>query len=199
MGARGLDTRETARMGYHTFDPDRADILEEPDRYMHLSAEELVGALGPSHRDLVLDLGSGTGFYTDDLAPHVGRILAVDVQPAMHRYYRAKGLPSNVDLLTAEIGALPIASQAIDAAISTMTYHEFAGAAATAEIARILRPNGRLVIVDWSADGPGDSGPSLAERYALETVVSELEQGGFTVELATNRIETLLVVATPSD
>ena len=48
-------------MGYHTFDVDRADALEDPDRFRYCSAEELIAALAVSPDAVVADLGSGTG------------------------------------------------------------------------------------------------------------------------------------------
>jgi hypothetical protein len=100
-------------MGHHTFDADRADALESAERrYSVLSVEELRRALDLSPDDTVIDLGSGTGFYTDDVAPHAGAVYAVA-------------------LLTAPINDIPIDSGCADGAFSTMTYHEFASPAAT--------------------------------------------------------------------
>lgn len=68
-------------MGFHTFDADQADRLEDAaSRYCYLSREELLDALAPSPTDTVADIGSGTGFYTDDVAPHVEYVYAVDAQ-----------------------------------------------------------------------------------------------------------------------
>jgi len=83
-------------MGFHTFDPAKADRLEDPSRYRFCSREELVGALDGETSHLV-DLGSGTGFYTRELAPFVDRISAVDIQPAMHELFSKNGVPANVD------------------------------------------------------------------------------------------------------
>jgi hypothetical protein len=44
----------------------------------------------------------------------------------MHDYYRKKGVPENVDLVTSGVDDLPLDSDSLDAAFSTMTYHEFA-------------------------------------------------------------------------
>jgi len=182
-------------MGFHTFPVERADALEDRSRYEHLSVEELLGLLDPDPEDVVADLGSGTGFYTDDVAPHVGRVLAVDVQRAMHERYRSKGVPENVHLLTAVGDALPVRDGALDAVFSTMTYHEFAGEAASAELARVLGPDGRLAIADWSAAGIGADGPPLAERYDAATAAEHLEAAGFTVERAADRRETFVLAA----
>jgi len=183
-------------MGHHTFDPDRADRLEGPDRYRHVSAEELLGALAPGSGETVLDVGSGTGFYTDDIAPAVGRVLAVDIQPAMHAHYREKGVPGNVAPVTAAADTLPFRTDGVDAAFSTMTYHEFATPDALAELARVLVPGGHLVVADWSGDGPGDAGPPVAERYAPPEVRDQFSESGLTLERLEERPETFLFVAT---
>lgn len=186
-------------MGFHTYDVANADRLEDAARrYRYCSAEELVEALALSGDDSVADLGSGTGFFTDDVARHASRVYAVDVQPAMHDYYGEKGVPHCVELVTASVEALPFADR-LDAAFSTMTYHEFYSEDALAAVARALHVDGRLVLVDWSADGDGDSGPPLDERFDLATVCGQLERQGFVVDRADDRPETWFVVARPGD
>lgn len=107
-------------MGYHTFDADRADKLEDAQqRCRFLSAEELRWALSPAGDETVADLGSG--FYTDDVAPAVDDVYAVDVQEAMHDYYREKGVPENVELVTSGVDELPLETDSLDATFSTMT------------------------------------------------------------------------------
>lgn len=182
-------------MGYHTFDIDRAEELEAPDRFRHCSAEELLAALAPSPDDVVADLGSGTGFYTDIVAPQVRAVRAVDVQPAMHDRYREKGVPAGVELVTARVDDLPFPDDALDAALSTMTYHEFAEEAALAELSRVVRPGGRVVTVDWTADGDGDAGPPTDERYRLGDAVSAFAAAGFRTVRAETRRETFVHVA----
>jgi ubiquinone/menaquinone biosynthesis C-methylase UbiE len=182
-------------MGFHTFDADRAEALEDASRYRYCSREELLSLLGVGAEAVVADLGSGTGFYTDDVAPHVGTCYAVDVQSAMHDHYREKGLPASVETVTAEVGDLPFADDALDAVFSTMTYHEFATPDSFAELARVVRPGGRVVTVDWSADGDGESGPPREERYALEDAVAGFSAAGFRVARAETRRETFVCVA----
>lgn len=183
-------------MGFHTFDADGADRLEDAARrYRYCSAEELLGALSLSGEERVADLGSGTGFYTDDVAPFAGTVYAVDVQEAMHEYYREKGVPSNVALVTAEVADLPFDDGGLDAAVSTMTYHEFAGEAALAEVGRVLAPGGRVVVVDWSANGRGTAGPPLDERFDVTAASEALASAGFEIESAVERPETFVVVA----
>lgn len=88
-------------MGYHTFDPANVERLERAEqRYRRLSVEELCWALDPAPDETVLDLGSGTGFYTDDLATRFDIVYAVDLQERMHAFYREKGVPDNVVQVT---------------------------------------------------------------------------------------------------
>ncbi|WP_135830299.1 class I SAM-dependent methyltransferase [Halorussus halobius] len=198
-------------MGFHTFDPASADRLEDESRYRYLSREELVGALAPGRRghtagasadaghavDLgrVADLGSGTGFFTDDVAPFATAVRAVDVQSEMHDVYRRKGVPENVELVTADVGDLPFADGELDAAFSTMTFHEFAGEGALGEVARVLGAGGRLVVADWSANGDGEGGPPADERFDRDEAVGLLDDAGFEVVRADERPETFFAVA----
>ena len=182
-------------MGYHTFDAGRADKLEDAQqRYRFLSAEELHWALSADSDETVADLGSGTGFYTDDVAPAVNHVYAVDVQEAMHDYYREKGVPDNVDLVTSAVDDLPFDSSSLDAAFSTMTYHEFASDEALSEIARVLRPGGTFTIADWAASGSGRNGPPVDERFSADEATNALRQNGFTIEFEAVRPETFLLV-----
>ncbi|WP_394742601.1 class I SAM-dependent methyltransferase [Natronococcus roseus] len=189
-------------MGFHTFPLERADELEDPSRYRYCSREELLELLAPTAEEAVADLGSGTGFYTDDVAPFAGTVYAVDVQSAMHDRYREKGAPENVEFVTSGVSTLPFAEDELDGAFSTMTHHEYAtppgsdsSDGALEELARVLRPGGRLVTVDWSGDGDGEDGPALEERFSLEEAVDGLEAAGFEVETARDRPETFALVA----
>jgi len=184
-------------MGHHTFNASRADKLERAGRrYRYLSAEELLWGLDLDGDQTVVDLGSGTGFYTDDVAPHAGLVHAVDIQPAMHEYYRDKGVPENVDLLTTGVSDLPFSDGSIDAAFSTMTYHEFASEAGLAEIHRMLAATGRLVVVDWAATGTGSAGPPVDERFTATEATDALREAGFRTDHVAVRPETFLIIAT---
>lgn len=183
-------------MNHHTFDPSSAEKLEDTVRYRYLSRDELVGALELTGDEAVVDLGSGTGFYTREVAPFARAVHAVDLQEAMHEYFRDAGIPDNVDLVTAGIDDMPLDADSHDAMYSTMTFHEFVSDAALAELRRILKPGGRLVIGDWSATGEGERGPPLEGRYTAGEAESSLESAGFDVEIAKERPETFFVTAT---
>ncbi|MFO8114686.1 MAG: class I SAM-dependent methyltransferase [Halorubrum sp.] len=182
-------------MGFHTFDASEAERLDRLDRYRWVSAEELVGPLVEAGVEVAADLGSGTGFYTDDVAPHVETVYGVDVQPEMHDRYRENGTPENVELVASDVADLPFADGELDGAFSTMTYHEFASDAAVAELARVVRSGGLVVTFDWAGDGTGEQGPPVEERFTADDAVAALEAAGFEVVSAATRTETFGVVA----
>ena len=111
--------------------------------------EAAIAALVPSDW-VVADLACGAGDVAVRLAPRVARVIAVDASPEMlaTARRRARGL-ANVELHEADLAALPLADAAVDAALLVLALtHVAAPAVALAEMARILRPGGRAVVVD---------------------------------------------------
>jgi ArsR family transcriptional regulator len=96
------------------------------------------------------DLGCGTGAVTEALAPFVGRVLAVDGSPEMLGAARERlGAFENVELRRGELETLPLDDRSLDAATLILVLHHLPdpGRVLT-EVARTLRPGGRLLIVD---------------------------------------------------
>jgi ArsR family transcriptional regulator len=103
----------------------------------------------------VADLGCGTGAVAAELAPRVRRVIAVDQSAEMLRAARRRvGKLRNVEIHEARLEALPVADGACDAAllVLVLSYLEDP-AAALREAARILRPGGRLVVVEAARHG----------------------------------------------
>ncbi len=96
------------------------------------------------------DLGCGTGQLTATLAPFVSRVIAVDASAAMLQAARKRlqGF-ENVELRRGELEALPIDDARLDAAtLALVLHHVPEPGQALAEVARVLKPRGRLLIVD---------------------------------------------------
>jgi ubiquinone/menaquinone biosynthesis C-methylase UbiE len=181
-------------MGFHTFDPEGAQRLNDVSRFRFCSREELLQWLPSS--GTVLDLGSGTGFYTDEIAPFVDRVVGVDVQAEMHAFHRENGVASNVSLVTGAAGTLPFRTDSIDGAFSTMTFHETTTEQSLAELHRVLAPGAPFVVVDWSSAGEGERGPPLAERFDAETAGDLLRGADFAIDALFERAETFVAVGT---
>ena len=106
-------------------------------------------ALLPSDA-VVADLGCGTGQFASAISPFVGQVIGVDNSAAMLKAAKRRmEMLDNVDLRSGELEALPIKADTCDAAVMqlVLTYLE-QPALAVREAARVLKPGGRLVIVD---------------------------------------------------
>ena len=96
------------------------------------------------------DLGCGTGTVSAALAPFVTRIVAVDSSAAMVQAAkkRLQGF-DNVDLRRGELESLPIDDARLDAATLMLVLHHVPEPErALAEVSRVLKPGGRVVLVD---------------------------------------------------
>lgn len=116
----------------------------------HASLHALLGLLPAEW--VVGDLGCGTGVVLSMLAPHVSRVIGVDASDEMLASARARTHHvANVDLRRGSLDALPLPDASLDAAVMMLVLHHVpAPALALAEAARVLRPGGRLLIVDMA-------------------------------------------------
>ncbi len=106
----------------------------------------------------VADLGCGTGALAADLAPRVRNVVAVDQSLAMLRAARKRlaGV-RNVRIEEAALESLPLPDGSCDAAIlSLVLAYLHDPEPALREAARILRPGGRLVVVEAARHGDED-------------------------------------------
>lgn len=112
--------------------------------------ERFAAALGPAATGRILEVACGTGVVTAALAPGAAKIVGVDASPEMLARARARcaGL-GHVGFLTADAETLPFPDGAFDAVVTRLAVHHFAHPErALAGIARVLRPGGRVAIVD---------------------------------------------------
>ena len=96
------------------------------------------------------DFGCGTGQVSAALAPFVARVIAVDASAAMLQAAK-KRLQAfdNVELRRGELEALPIDEARVDAATLMLVLHHVPEPEnALADIARVVKPGGRAIVVD---------------------------------------------------
>ena len=127
---------------------------------MIVQREELRRSLRASAGESILDLGSGPGFLACELAQEVGatgRIVGVDISSDMNsiasKRIAAAGLGDRIEILEGDATALAFADATFDAAVSMQVIEYLAEPdAALHQLFRVLRPGGRLVIIDTDWD-----------------------------------------------
>ncbi len=133
--------------------------LERSEREREERSDLLIRAMRLRPNMIVADIGAGTGYYSRRIAARLrggGRVYAVDVQPQMLSLLRkradAAGLRNIVPVLAASDDVnLPAAS--IDLALLVDVYHELeAPFEVLASIVKALRPQGRVLFVEYRAE-----------------------------------------------
>jgi len=113
-----------------------------------------LAALDAQPADVVVDIGCGPGFYVAALAEQAASVTGIDPSASMLALAARKTEGrDNVTLLEGEAIPLPLADASMDRALSVQVFEYVADVpAALAEIHRVLRPGGRVVLwdIDWT-------------------------------------------------
>ncbi len=144
-------------------------------------------ALGVGDGVVVADLGAGSGWFTIRLANRVGpngMVYAEDIQRQMidsiTRRVERLGLRNVRTVLgTANDPRLPAK---VDAVLIVDSYHEMEQPVALLRnVARSLRPGGRIGIVNFTKDG-GGPGPAIEDRVDPEQVIADADAAGLALQ-----------------
>ncbi len=170
------------------FDPANLRKLEDPDRQQHFPVDRILDLAGIRKGQVVADIGAGTGYFAIPIAQRVapGVVMAVDVSADMLGYLAGKlenpSMPRNIQLVSGEDTRTNLADHSCDLVFTSAMWHEIDDhAAALTEFARILKPAGLLVIVDWNPATERVAGPPLEHRISRGQVEITLTESHWTV------------------
>lgn len=151
-----------------------AFLLRVPVRDLVFSRRRLVELLDPDPASTILEIGPGPGFFSTAVARVLprGRLELLDLQLPMlrkaRRRVRRSGL-ANVHYACGSADRLPYRSGSFDGVFLVAVLGEVPAAdRCLREVARVLRPGGRLTIVEL----PGD--PDAVPRGTVEELVGPL-------------------------
>ncbi len=186
-----------------------ARLAERYDRrwatYNRRSMDLLRPHLAGRDAGTLVDLGCGTAGLAPCLAEwgaRVDRYVGADLSPEMliAAAPRVSRTTFPAALIAADAAAIPLRDSSADTVVSASTLHDWAepGRALT-EVRRILRPDGRLLLLDWCREGPAMRALNVALRvarnpfhrmYSSDEAAALLDEAGFRVVTAERRTVT---------
>ncbi|WP_333606310.1 ArsR/SmtB family transcription factor [Novosphingobium sp.] len=159
----GREASAQAYFARHAAEWDTLRLLHGADEPVEAA---LLQALDGHGAGALLDVGTGTGRMAELLASRAERVTALDKSPEMLRIARARlqSLPADkVSLVQGDFMALPFADSMFDTVLFHQVLHYAQDPGAVlAEAARVLRPAGRIAVVDLAAHDREE----LRERHA---------------------------------
>lgn len=172
----------TRRRGGHRFsaEGDFVQRLEGRERRELVPQDGIVSRMALTRGQTVLDLGSGTGYFTLPIADRAGEVVALDMEPKMLRVLsqrvRECGI-GNIHQLLGDMMSLPLADESVDRVFAAFVYHEADSQKALVDqCQRVLRRGGRLTIVDFQKrETP--IGPPVSERKSPAHVTRTCSKG----------------------
>lgn len=147
---RVLSERRTASEHFFASSAGQWDKLRDELFGADFTLRALAGLLDDEW--VVADLGCGTGSMAALVAPHVKQVIGVDASDEMLEAARQRmAVRKNVALRRGSLESLPIDTASVDAAMLMLVLHHLpTPAVALAEAGRILKPGGRVLIVDMA-------------------------------------------------
>jgi len=136
--------------------------LDGEERRRSIPPEIIVERMGLSENDSVLDLGAGVGYFAMPISKGFRDVIAIDSEPKMlsilSQRTRSSGI-LNMHLVSGDINVLPLVDGSVDHVLAAFVYHEVSDQSKLMEeSARVLRPSGKLTVVDFqkrlSREGP---------------------------------------------
>ncbi|HMB95593.1 MAG TPA: class I SAM-dependent methyltransferase, partial [Tepidisphaeraceae bacterium] len=180
---RRLRHRETDTQAFFAGAANQWDKLRR-ELYGESFTSSAMFALLPSDY-VVADLGCGTGQTTELLADHVKQVIGIDSSAAMLKAARKRmGERENVDLFRADLENLPLEDASCDAALLLLvltyvpTIHPV-----LREARRILKPSGKIVIVDLLLHDRDDFRRQMGQQHGgfeLQQIQADFADVGFT-------------------
>lgn len=159
-----------------------AFTLKNPIRKFLQRPEKLISKLSLRPSDVVMDFGCGPGFFTVPFAKVVAKTIAVDVCSRMleKAASNAKKCGVTVELLKSDGTEIRLADESVDLVFLSHVFHEVENKSRVLnEFLRIMKPSGRLVIVERTRGNRllgGKLGPPIIDQME---VIREMERAGF--------------------
>jgi 2-polyprenyl-3-methyl-5-hydroxy-6-metoxy-1,4-benzoquinol methylase len=158
--------------------------FESPERDAYQRPEKVLEFIGGVSGETIMDIGSGTGYFSFRLVAAGAQVIAADVDERFQEYIRTKrdrlGIPEkNLSLRKIPYNDPLLQPGEVDKVITVNTYHHIEDRGEYFRKVRAgLKPGGSLIVIDYfKKDLP--VGPPKSMKIGMETIVEELRAAGF--------------------
>ena len=148
-----MNTMDEAAHNQRILDQFTRQAVTFTDRHTQEDALQLLlRASGVTSQDTVLDIGCGPGIVACAFAGHARHVTGLDLTPAMLEQAQARQEEMSLQNLTwvqGDVAELPFPDNSFSIVVTRYTFHHFLSPAAVlAEMVRVCRPGGRVVVAD---------------------------------------------------
>ena len=169
----------------HKFDVNNRNKLDNPKRREFLPPYEILKKLGLQEGDIIADIGCGIGYFSIPAADIVGSrgiVYAMDIELEMVEETERRAAENDMANIRPIVMAeydMKVGGSMISFAFACLVLHEVEDRVRfIREIKRILKDNGRIVIVEWIKK-ESDWGPPADHRLESSYVSQVLQDCGF--------------------
>ncbi len=166
------------------FDPKKLGKLNDPKRLEYLNSDVIWGKTRLADADVLIDIGAGTGFFAMLFGKKIkrGKVYACDISEEMIAWMNDY-IPSEMKNIVVPIkmdeNSVPLADSIADLVYMINLHHELEQPLIfLKEARRLLKKDGKLMIIDWKKEETPD-GPPLEIRITAETIRSQMSASGF--------------------
>ena len=181
----------------------KEEFTRQADRFASAAAvtndqltQRFVEAIGADANGVVLDVACGPGIVSAALAARAREVVALDITPEMLNKARQRCAEAGLHNVTFREGSateLPFADDSFDAVVTRLSVHHFPEPRLVlAEMFRVLRPGGTLVLADIvGSENPDEAAlhnaievlrdPSHVRMLPASELVSLVTAGGFAI------------------
>lgn len=171
-------------MSGHRFNPEKAELLIDPNREKLVSPTKMAEILNIQQDDIIADLGAGNGFFAIPFAKITKqKLIAVDIEPLMLEKLKERAENEgidNIDYIVSSLENIELKHESVDKVITALVLHEVKDLKQVlSHIFNILKNNGRALIIEWEKV-ESESGPPLHERISSEDMFKAVSNFSFT-------------------
>jgi ubiquinone/menaquinone biosynthesis C-methylase UbiE len=173
-------------MENRVFDPIHMHKLDSPERHKILPPFKTLKYMCLMEDDIMIDIGCGTGYFTlpaAQITGPAGRVIGVDISDEMLNELRTKigANSTNIELMKSDHTKLPVSDDMGTFALLANVLHEADDMLLMLkETNRILKPGGRLAIIEWEKrETP--MGPPVDHRLHSDEIIGLVMKAGFSM------------------